>query len=93
MPAIGYIIFSCSIIFILIIFFIMQRKKKIYSKLFDEGVKNENNGNYETAMNNYRNAIHEIEKDRSQKKLLQKITQRMKILEMTIDYENGFRRI
>jgi hypothetical protein len=53
-------------------------------------VRNENDGHYTIALQNYEDALHEIRKLRLDNKFGEKIADRIKILQTTIDYEKNF---
>jgi hypothetical protein len=60
------------------------------SELYSEGLRNENNGSYRLAVNNYENALSEIRKLRRNNKFGRRIADRIRILRTTIEYENNF---
>ena len=65
-------------------------KKNGHTELYSEGLRNENNGCYTTALHNYEDALSEIRKLKLNDKFGVKIAQRIKILRTTIDYERNF---
>jgi len=67
-------------------------KKNSHTELYSEGLRNENNGCYTTALHNYEDALSEIRKLKLNNKFGAKIAQRIKILRTTIDYERNFQR-
>jgi|SRR6186713_372841 len=77
------------ILSILIILFIIN-KKNSHTELYSEGVRNENEGKYSQALRNYEGALVEIRKLRMNRKFGDKIAQRIKILQTTINYEKNF---
>jgi len=83
---ISIIIIALVIAFIL---FIYRSSKKINSgnELYDEGVRNENNGDYVAALKSYQEALQGMNPE---SKLRDQIIQRIKIIKLTLDYENQF---
>ncbi len=76
-----------------IIFFVTKHyKKNNRTELYSEGIRNENNGLYEKALHNYEDALTEVHKLKVDKKLGERIEQKIKILRTTIDYEKNFSR-
>ncbi len=73
-----------------IIFFIAHYKKNSHTELYKEGVRNENDGRYTSALQNYEDALIEIRKLKLDNKFSEKIAQRIKVLQTTIDYEKNF---
>jgi hypothetical protein len=67
-------------------------KKNSHTELYSEGLRNENNGCYTSALHNYEDALSEIRKLKLNNKFGVKIAQRIKILRTTIDYERNFQR-
>ena len=82
-----YILFI--VLFIGAILFYRHRRSS-YSQLYGEGIRNENKGHYNLAIQNYEEALKEIKGPRINNKLGSKISQRLKILRATIDYEKNF---
>lgn len=76
---------------ILIILYVVY-KKNSHTELYSEGLRNENNGCYTSALHNYEDALSEIRKLKLNNKFGVKIAQRIKILRTTIDYERNFQR-
>jgi hypothetical protein len=66
-------------------------KKNISIDLFNEALRNENNGLYEEAVANYENALNELNKTRFQSTFRNKIIEKLKVLHTLIDYNNGVR--
>jgi CRISPR/Cas system-associated protein Cas5 (RAMP superfamily) len=66
-------------------------KKNSYSGFYKEGVRNENDGRYDEALHNYEDALSENSKPNINRKLNQKIIERIKMLRTTIDFEDNFR--
>ncbi|MDR3714484.1 MAG: hypothetical protein P4L51_16855 [Puia sp.] len=69
---------------------ILLLNKKNHTELYSEGVRNENDGHYDLALHNYEDALSEIRKHNLHDRFSEKITQRIKILRTTIDYEKNF---
>ena len=64
------------------------RKKYTYTDLYAEGVKNENDGYYKAALENYSKALAEVEKYKFHEDMKQQIVQRIKVLKSAIEYES-----
>ncbi len=86
--------FLCGIIALIILALILilfaNYKKNSHTELYKEGVRNENDGRYSIALQNYQDALCEIKKLRLDNKFGKKIAQRIKILQTTINYEKNF---
>lgn len=86
--------FLCGIIALIILALILilfaNYKKNSHTELYKEGVRNENDGRYAIALQNYQDALCEIKKLRLDNKFGKKIAQRIKILQTTINYEKNF---
>ena len=93
MPSALYILlFITSVITgVVVLFIIFFSKKNSHTELYSEGLHNENDGHYDLALHNYENALSEIKKIKLDKKFYDKISQKIKILQTTIDYEKNFR--
>ncbi len=89
-PFLYLLLFLTPILFVAVIVVYLIYKKNSHTGLYAEGVRNENNGNYEQALHNYEDALSEIRKLRLNDKFSIKITERIKILRTTIEYENNF---
>ena len=77
----------------IITFFIRRhalRKNSIFIKLFYEGLRNENNGDFEEAFVNYKHALIEVNKMRFDYGFRSKIVEKLRILHTVIDYGNSF---
>ncbi len=68
--------------------FLFRSKKYTYSALYDEGIKNENNGFFTAALENYNNALIEIEKYKFHEKMKEQVIQKIKVIKSTIEYES-----
>jgi hypothetical protein len=86
-----FLLFIGLSIIILVLFFLAPRKKNISIELFNEALRNENNGLYEEAVVNYESALHEIKKTRFQSTFRNKIIGKLKLLHTLIEYNNGVR--
>lgn len=82
-------ILSVVVIIAAIMYFLSHRKNN-YSQLYADAIRNENNGNYETAINNYKSVMAEILNQRTQKILKGKVAEKIKTLEAMLEYENRF---
>lgn len=69
---------------------ILKYRKMTSTEWYSEGLRNENNGSYRLALNNYENALSEIRKLRRNSKFGRRIADRIRILRTTIEYENNF---
>jgi outer membrane protein assembly factor BamD (BamD/ComL family) len=84
------LIFIASIILILVIVFVAHYRKNSHTELYREGVRNENDGQYAQALQNYEDALSEIRKLKLDNKFGIKIALRIKILRTFLDYEKSF---
>ncbi|HSZ86433.1 MAG TPA: hypothetical protein VK787_10400 [Puia sp.] len=73
-----------------IIFLVAHYKKNSHTELYKQGVRNENNGRYTIALQNYEDALSEVRKLKIDNKFGKKIAERIKILQTTVDYEKNF---
>ena len=64
------------------------RKKYTYTDLYAEGVKNENDGAFKAALENYSKALAEVEKYKFHDDMKQQIVQKIKVLKSAIEYES-----
>jgi tetratricopeptide (TPR) repeat protein len=71
----------------------LSPKKNISVDLFNEALRNENNGQYEKAVANYESALNEVNKTRFHKTFKNKIIEKLKVLHTLIEYNNGVRMI
>ena len=84
------LLFIIPVIIAVVIVVIVRIKRNDHSELYSEGLRNENEGRYYLAMENYVDALNSAGKITKNNKLSGKITQRIKILRNTIDYEKNF---
>lgn len=84
------ILFVGIVIIALAIVLVVLFSKNSHTELYSEGLRNENDGHYNMALQNYEDALREIRKLKLDNKFGEKITQRIKILRTTIDYEKNF---
>jgi hypothetical protein len=68
--------------------FLLHRKKQDYTALYAEGVKNENNGFYKAALENYSTVLVEIKKQRFNDKMQEQLIDKIKVLRSAIEYES-----
>jgi hypothetical protein len=93
MPAYLYLLLPIALVAIcLILVFYTSHKKNIHTELYMEGIRNENNGLYKRALNNYEEALTEIRKNKIPNKLGKKINDKIKMLHTIIEYEAQFER-
>jgi hypothetical protein len=83
-------IFVLPIVTILAVLFYLLQKQNSHTELYSEGLRDENNGSYETALHKYEDALNEIRKLRLDDKFGHKIAARIRVLRTTIEYENNF---
>ena len=89
-----YYFILLSMLLTLIIFLtrsFILRGKNIPVQLFNQAIKNENNGSFEAALITYENALNEVKKIRFHNNLKNKIIDKIKVLHTIIDYKNNFR--
>lgn len=79
-----------AIITILLINSILAKKKSLPVRLFIEAQKNENDGLFEEAILAYGSALEEARKIRFHGSLKNKIIEKLKVLQTTIEYKNNF---
>ena len=78
------------VLFLIIVMLLVRARRNRHSILYQEGVRNENNGRYRQAINNFLEAKSEMEKDKNRQKQLLAINERIKTLHALIDYESNF---
>jgi hypothetical protein len=83
-------IFVLPIVTILSVLFYLLQKQNSHTELYSEGLHDENDGRYETALRKYEDALSEIRKLRLDDKFGHKIAARIRVLRTTIEYENNF---
>ena len=94
MPFYYYILFFIGLSIIILVFrFAVSSKENISINLFNEALKNENNGLYELAVTNYESALSEVKKTRFHSTFKNKIVEKLKVLHTLIEYNNGVRMI
>jgi len=84
------LLFIVPVVLVIALALFIIYKKNHPTALYSEGVRNENDGRYSLALNNYEDALSEIRKLNLNNKFGEKIAQRIKILKTTIEYENNF---
>ncbi len=91
MPSSIYILFLILLISVIVALGVVARYKKTsHTELYREGVRNENDGHYKLALQNYEDALIEIKKLKLDNKFGVKIALRVKILRTFLDYESSF---
>ncbi|HEX6172201.1 MAG TPA: hypothetical protein VFZ33_21105 [Chitinophagaceae bacterium] len=65
------------------------KKKDLPVELFVEGLKYENDGQFDEAIINYENALSEVGKNRFHHDLKNKIIQKIKVLRTIIEYKKN----
>ena len=65
------------------------KKKDLPVELFVEGLRYENDGQYDEAIRNYENALNEVMKNRFQNDLENKIIQKLKVLHTVSEYKKN----
>jgi hypothetical protein len=86
-----FLVFLGLSIIVLIFRSLVLPKKNISVDLFNEALRNENNGLYEEAVANYENALNEINKTRFHSSFKNKIIAKLKLLHTLIEYNNSVR--
>jgi hypothetical protein len=76
-------------IIILLIYFLVLRKKNIPVELFFEALRSENSGHFEQAVHTYEIALNEVNKIRFHGTLKNKIVAKLKLLHTIIEYNNN----
>lgn len=71
--------------------FLILGGKNIPVQLFNQAIKNENNGSFEAALITYESALNEVKKIRFHSNLKNKIIDKIKVLQTIIEYKNNFR--
>ena len=71
--------------------FFILKKKNIPVRLFAQALKNENNGHLEEAVITYECALVEVKKIRFHTELKKKIIEKLKVLNMMIEYDKNCR--
>lgn len=85
------VIFMLTLIIIFLFHRFGQSKKNVPVELFAEALRNENSGQFETAIITYERALNEVKKIRFQgSSLKSKIIERLKVLHTVMEYKNGF---
>jgi len=74
---------------VLISWFFILKKKNIPVRLFTQALKNENNGHFEDAVVTYECALAEVKKIRFHNDLEKKIVEKLKVLNMMIEYDKN----
>jgi len=88
-----YFIFS-TLMLVFILFFIRSfilRKGNFPVELFNEALKNENNGDFERAITGYKSALGEAEKTVFLTGLKYRIIGKLKVLHTILEYRNSIR--
>ncbi|OQP63372.1 hypothetical protein A3860_23780 [Niastella vici] len=86
-----FILFIGLSIIILVLRSLLSRKKNISVDLFNEAIRNENNGLYEEAVVKYESALKEVNKTRFHSTFRNKIIEKIKVLHLLIEYNNSVR--
>jgi len=87
-PLIYLLLIVALVIIIIVVLLFARYKKNSHTELYKEGVRNENDGQYTLALQNYEDALSEIRKLKVDNKFGDKILERIKMLRTLIDYEN-----
>jgi hypothetical protein len=91
MPSSIYILLLILLISVIVAIVLVARYKKTsHTELYREGVRNENDGRYKLALQNYEDALIEIKKLKLDNKFGVKIALRIKILRTFLEYETSF---
>ncbi len=87
-PLLYLLLFIALVIIVIVVVLIARYKKNSHTELYKEGVRNENDGQYSLALQNYEDALSEIRKLKVDNKFGDKISERIKMLRTLIDYES-----
>jgi len=80
-----------SVVIALAILFLTHYRNSGHTELYRECVRNENDGRYELALQNYEDALNEIQKLKLDNQFGIKISQRIKVLRNFMLYEKNLR--
>lgn len=80
-----------TLIIILITSATLFKRRNLPIELFIEAQKIENDGRFEEAVISYGSALDEVKKIRFQRGLKNKIIEKLKVLNTTIEYKNNLR--
>jgi hypothetical protein len=89
----SYYYFFIVIVWLVIVFlirYLLLRRKDIPAELFVAALRNENSGDFETALVVYENALDEARKSRFNNGLENKINGKLKLLHSIIEYKKNF---
>jgi hypothetical protein len=78
-----------SFIVVLLILRFIYQNRSMTSKSYAIALENENSGNYQEALNNYKIALGEVKKTKRNRDLRIKILEKIKVLHTVIDYHKG----
>ncbi len=87
-PLLYLLLFIALVIIVVVVILVALYKKNSHTELYKEGVRNENDGQYTFALQNYEDALSEIRKLKVDNKFGDKISERIKMLRTLIDYES-----
>lgn len=86
-----YVLIALFIAIVIFIRYMIQKRKSVPVELFAEALRNENSGDYATAVTNYKTALLEFrKKKRYNSDLENKIVEKLKVLHTIIEYESSF---
>jgi hypothetical protein len=77
-------------VIILLIRFLLIRRKDIPAELFVAALRNENCGDFEAALTGYETALNEARKSRFNNGLENRINGKLKMLHTIIEYKKNF---
>jgi len=83
------VLITASIALVIVIVFFAQSRRNSHTELYREGVRNENDGHYDLALQNYEDALSEIKKLKLDNQFGIKISQRIKVLSNFMLYEKN----
>jgi len=78
-----------SFIVVLLILRFIYQNRSMTSKSYAIALENENSGNYQEALNNYKIALGEVKITKRNRDLRIKILEKIKVLHTVIDYHKG----
>ncbi len=88
-PYFNFLLIIAAVIMAIVIVLFAQYRRNSHTELYKEGVRNENDGHYDLALQNYEDALSEIHKLKLDNDFGIRISQRMKVLRNFMQYEQN----
>jgi hypothetical protein len=85
-----FFLFLMLAISIWIIYMLFVSRRDMLQELFRIGLREENNGQFESAVISYKNALKEKERSKSNRDIRMAIAQKVKVLHAVIEYNRNF---